>query len=114
MINLKLNGTKIPTPETDIQIDEIEISRAERTVSGRLVKDIIAVKKTYTLQYAGLLPSHALIFINAYRTGEPVTFEYEDVEGSHSKQVYIHPLPRSIYAPKPQYTKDITVTLEEV
>ena len=113
-MKLKLNGTEIPTPERDIQIDEIEISRAERTASGRLVKDIIAVKKTYTLQYAGLLPTDALTFINAYRTGEPVTFEYEDVEGSHSKKVYIHSLPRSIYAPKPQYTKDITVTLEEV
>jgi hypothetical protein len=114
MINLKLNGTKIPIPENDIQIDEIEISRAERTVSGRLVKDIIAIKKTFTLSYAGLLPADALTFINAYRIGEPVTFEYEDVEGSHSKQVYIHSLPRSIYNPKPQYTKNITVVLEEV
>ena len=113
-MNLKLNGIEIPTPETDVQIDEIEISRAERTVNGRLVKDIIAIKKTFTLSYAGLLPADALTFINAYRTGEPVTFEYEDVEGAHSKQVYIHPLPRSIYNPKPQYTKDITITLEEV
>ena len=113
-MKLKLNGTEIPIPENDIQIEEIEIAREERTANGRLVKDIIAVKKTYTLQYAGLLPSHALTFINAYRTGEPVTFEYEDVEGAHSKQVYIHPLPRSIYNPKPEYTKDITITLEEV
>lgn len=111
---MKLNGIEIPTPETDVQIDEIEISRAERTVSGRLVKDIVTTKLRFTLQYKGLLPNDALIFINAYRTGEPVTFEYEDVEGSHSKQVYIHPLPRSIYNPKPQYTKNITVILEEV
>ena len=114
MINLKLNGTKIPIPETDVQIDEIEISRAERTASGRLVKDIIAVKKTYTLQYAGLLPSHALTFINAYHNGNPVIFQYEDVTGTHSVEVYIQSLPRSIYNPKPEYTKDITITLEEV
>lgn len=113
-MNLKLNGTEIPTPENDIQIEEIEISRAERTASGRLVKDIIAVKKTYTLQYAGLLPSHALTFINAYRIGEPVTFEYEDVTGTHSVEVYIQSLPRSIYNPKPEYTKNIIITLEEV
>jgi len=114
MINLKLNGTKIPIPETDVQIDEIEISRAERTVSGRLVKDIIAIKKTFTLSYAGLLPADALTFINAYRTGDPVTFEYEDVTGTHSVEVYIQSLPRSIYNPKPEYTKDITITLVEV
>ena len=113
-MNLKLNGTEIPTPENDIQIEEIEIAREERMASGKLVKEIIATKLRFTLQYKGLLPNDALIFINAYRTGEPVTFEYEDVEGSHSKQVYIHPLPRSIYNPKPQYTKNITVVLEEV
>ena len=113
-MNLKLNGTEIPTPENDIQIEEIEIAREERMASGKLVKEIIATKLRFTLQYKGLLPNDALIFINAYRTGEPVTFEYEDVEGAHSKQVYIHPLPRSIYNPKPQYTKNITVVLEEV
>lgn len=114
MINLKLNGTKIPTPEDDVQIDEIEISRTERTASGRLVKDIIAIKNTYTLAYAGLLLDDALTFINAFRAGEPVTFEYEDVEGIQSKQVYVQSLPRKIYNPKPEYTKDVTIVLEEV
>ena len=113
-MNLKLNGTEIPTPENDIQIEEIEIAREERTASGRLVKDIIATKLRFTLQYKGLLPNDALIFINAYRNGEPVTFEYEDVTGTHSVEVYIQSLPRSIYNPKPEYTKDITITLEEV
>ncbi len=113
-MNLKLNGKDIPTPENDIQIEEIEIAREERVASGKLVKEIIANKLRFTLQYRGLLPAAALTFINAYRTGGSVTFEYEDVEGSHSVEVYIMPLPRSIYSPKPQYTKDVTVTLEEV
>jgi len=113
-MKLKLNGTEIPTPERDIQIDEIEIAREERMASGKLVKEIIATKLRFTLQYKGLLPNDALIFINAYRTGEPVTFEYEDVTGTHSVEVYIQSLPRSIYNPKPEYTKDITITLEEV
>jgi len=113
-MKLKLNGTEIPTPERDIQIDEIEIAREERMASGKLVKEIIATKLRFTLQYKGLLPNDALIFINAYRNGEPVTFEYEDVTGTHSVEVYIQSLPRSIYNPKPEYTKDITITLEEV
>lgn len=113
-MNLKLNGTEIPTPENDIQIEEIEIAREERMASGKLVKEIIATKLRFTLQYKGLLPNDALIFINAYRNGEPVTFEYEDVTGTHSVEVYIQSLPRSIYNPKPEYTKDITITLEEV
>jgi len=114
LINLKLNGTKIPTPENDVQIEEIEISAAERTASGRMVKDIIAIKNAYTLTYDGLLPADALTFINAFRSGEPVTFEYEDVEGLQTKQVYVQSLPRKIYNPKPEYTKDVTIVLEEV
>lgn len=111
---MKLNGINIPTPEEDLEIEEVEIGKSERTASGRLVKDMVTTKNTYTLPYRGLLPADALTFINLYRTGESVIFEYEDVEGTHSKEVYINPLPRKIYNPKPRYTKDVTVTLEEV
>ncbi|MBM7624786.1 hypothetical protein [Sporohalobacter salinus] len=113
MINLKLNGTKIPSPKEEVKIDPLEIAREDRMASGRKVKDIKTTKDTFTLDYDGLLPDDAMTFINAYRDGGPVTFEYEDVEGKQSKQVYIQPLPRKIYAPKPQYTKEITITLEE-
>ena len=114
MINLKLDGTKIPAPKNDVEIDPIEIARKDRMASGRKVKDIVVTKDVFTLNYDGLLPDDAMTFINAYRTNEPVTFEYEDVEGVQSKEVYINPLPRSIYNPKPQYSKNITITLEEV
>lgn len=114
MVNLKLNGISIPDPESDVQIEPIEIARAERTASGRMVKDIQVTKLRFSLPYAGLLPTAALTFLDAYETGEPVTFEYEDVQGTHLKQVYVQTLPRSIYNPKPEYTKDVTVVLEEV
>lgn len=109
---MKLNGNVIPDPENDMQIEEEEIGREERTASGRLVKDITTVKLTFALNYNGLLPADAMTFINAYRNS-PVEFEYEDFEGIHTKQVYVAPLPRSVYTPKPQYTKDIAITLEE-
>jgi hypothetical protein len=111
---VKLNGINIPTPREDMEIKETEIGKSERTASGRLVKDITTTKNTYTLSYKGLLPADALTFINLYRSGEAVIFEYEDVEGIHSKEVYINPLPRKIYNLKPQYTKDVTVIFEEV
>lgn len=110
---MRLNGNEIPDPENDMQIDPLEIVREDRTASGRKVKDIITEKDIFTLQYAGLLPLHAKIFIDARKISGPVEFEYEDVEGEHTKQVYVASLPRSVYLPKPQYTKDITITLEE-
>ena len=111
---MKLNGIEIPTPFSDVQIEEMEAAKEAVMASGKLVKDIISVRYNFTLQYRGLLPADALTFINIRNIGEPVTFEYEDVMGIHSTEVYIQPLPRSIYHPKPQYTKDITVILREV
>lgn len=111
---MKLNGIEIPTPENDVQIKEIEIAREERMASGKLVKDIVTTKLRFILTYKGLLPSDALTFINAFRAGKPVTFEYEDFEGLHTKLVFVQSIPRKIFNPKPQYIKDVTITLEEV
>ena len=111
---MKLNGIPIPTPENDIQIDHVEIARVSRTANARLTKDILAVKNTFKITYNGLLPADALTFINLFKAGKPVFFEYKDVEGVKMKEVYISSLPRSIYTPKPEYTKNITITLEEV
>lgn len=110
---MKLNGRTIPTPRQNIAIEYIEISRSERTVSGLMVKDIIAIKKQYTLSYTGLKPEEAQIFIDAYISGGPVEFEYVDVQGEQSVTVYVMSLPREIYSYRPNYTANITVALEE-
>lgn len=43
----------IPRPDS-FKISPIKIERAERTASGRLVKDVIAKKKQFQLSYKGL------------------------------------------------------------
>ena len=84
----------------------------KRTI-GRMVKDIIAVKRRFTLTYQGLTSEHALIFLNAYRSGRPVTFEYIDIQGVQTARVYIMSLPREIFTPRPRYTQNVTITMEE-
>lgn len=111
---MKLNGQTIPTPWQNVGIDYIEISKSERTASGRLVKDIVAIKKQFSIPYIGLKPSDAQIFINVYESGEPVEFEYQDLGQTKTAMVYVVGLPREIYSPKPDYTANITITLEEV
>ena len=110
---MKLNDQTIPTPKQNVAIDYIEISKSERTASGRLVKDIIALKKQFSISYRGLKPSDAQIFIDAYELGEPVEFEYQDLGQTKTVNVYIMGLPREIYSPKPDYTANVTITLEE-
>lgn len=111
---MKLDGKTIPTPRGNIGIEYIEISRSERAMTGRLVKDIIAIKRIFSIPYQGLVPNDALIFINIYKSGRAVEFEFEDIRGPEKATVYIQSLPREIYTPKPQYTQNITIALEEV
>jgi len=110
---LKLNGQTIPTPRENITIEYIEISRAERTITGRMTKDIITIKRRFTLVYQGLTSEQALIFLNIYRSGRPVTFEYIDIQGPQTARVYIMSLPREIFTPRPHYTQNVTITMEE-
>lgn len=110
---MKLNGHTIPTPKQNMNIDYIEIARSERTAAGRLVKDIIALKRQFSIPYHGLKPAEAQIFIDAYEAGEPVLFEYTDVQGEQTATVYVMSLPREIYSPKPNYTANVTIALEE-
>ena len=111
---MKLNGQEIPTPRQNMSIDYIEISKKERTITGRLVKDIVAIKRIFSITYQGLTPEQALIFIDAYRSGMAVSFEFEDIRGPETTTVYIQSLPREIYSHKPRYSQNVTITLEEV
>ena len=110
---MKLNGHTIPAPRQNIAVEYTEISRSERTVTGRLVKEKIGIKKRFTLTYHGLTPDQALIFINAYEAGKPIPFEYEDTRGTQKATVYVTSIPREIYSYKPRYTANVSITLEE-
>lgn len=110
---MTLDGQTIPTPRKNISVTLTEISRSERTVSGKMVKDIIGFKRQFSISYSGLKPADAQIFINIYQTGEPVVFNYDDVQGQQTAIVYVVGLPREIYSYKPDYTANITISLEE-
>ena len=110
---MRIDGKEIPTPRENMKIDYIEISRSERAITGRLRKEIVAIKRQFSIPYQGLSPEYATIFIDIYESGRPVLFEYEDVKGEQSAIVYITSLPREIYSPKPKYTQNITIGLEE-
>lgn len=109
---MKLNGIEIPRPQ-NFNIEPTEIAKVDRMASGRMVKDVVAIKNKYSLSYDGLLPADAKTFINIYQAGNAVSFEYEDSEGLHTVLVYLTSLPREIFIYKPEYTQNISIVLEE-
>ena len=110
---MKLNGFLIPEPE-DMKVNPVEYGVNARTASGRRVKDITAVKKSFTISYKGLKPATAAVFKNAYLSGNSVLFEYEDSDGPKSVLVDITSLPYSILKYNPNLNQNVTITLEEV
>lgn len=112
---MKLNNMTVQEPlNQNFKINPIEISKSERTASGRKVKDIIAVKDSFNLTYNGMKHADYIVFYNAFIAGNPVLFEYLDNDVAQIKTVYVTSIPRGIYQEKSAISHSITITLEEV
>lgn len=110
---MKLFSQTIPAPSS-VRISTTQIGKTDRTASGRKVKDIVAVKRTFELTYKGLKPSTMQFFLNAYLEGETGIFEYTDANGTNTVEVDIVDIPRELFKQKPNYSQNVTITLEEV
>lgn len=110
---MKLNGTEVLDPE-EMKVNPVEYGVSARTASGRYVKDIIAIKNSYTLTYKGLKSTTASVFKNVYLSGNSVPFEYKDSDGIKTVQVSITSLPYSILKHNTTLNQNVTITLEEV
>jgi hypothetical protein len=109
---MMLNGIEIPRPKK-FEINPTEISVSERTASGRKVKDIVAIKRYFNLSYTGLSAQSMKTFLDVYRAGKAVPFTYDAAEGSETVSVYLESLPHEVFLFRPQYSQNITITLEE-
>ncbi len=110
---MKLNSITIIEPES-MDINPVEYGVSARTASGKLVKDIIAVKNNYKLSYKGLKAATAKTFKDAYIAGTSVPFEYKDSDGTKTVTVNIVSLPYSILKYNTNLNQNVTITLEEV
>lgn len=110
---MRINGATIIEPKS-FDIDVQKISRTERTASGRLVEDIVAIKRTFQLKYNGLFRTEIQPFIDAQNLVESSTFEYQDGDVERTVKVRIGSIPMSPYWKTPTASQNITITLEEV
>jgi len=103
----------IPRPK-QMSVVDTEIAKAERTASGRLVKDIIAIKRKIQLKYDGLSAASFNLFRTYYEAGKPVNFIYDEAGLAKTIECYITEMPRRVFVYNPAYVSDVTVALEEV
>jgi hypothetical protein len=58
MVKILINGVAMPTP-TELQVGIMDISKAERNASGRMIIERIATKRKLFLTYAYITSSDA-------------------------------------------------------
>lgn len=108
-------GQEINIVDPDgFQIIPFKISKTNRTASGRLVEDIIAIKNNYVLRYIALDPEDINNFIQLFKDGNTLNFIYEDSGQEKIVRVNLNEMPRELFIYDWRYSKDITLTLEEV
>jgi hypothetical protein len=114
-MRLGLIGSEVEIQEPDgFSIDPFEIAREARTASGLLVKDIIAVKNRYTLSYEGFNPEDTIHIKDLLMSGQKLNFIYDDSGVEEQAYVYIKSFPRELFVHDYNYSKNITITLEEI
>jgi len=113
---LKLGGVELPTMSRSFSESEIEITREDRTASGRLVIDVIAVKKTFTVQYAIVTEEILSVINEVYKLGNPLNFVVERKSGELDEYtVRLHPYSRDrLILGDDWFWEGITLELEEV
>ena len=108
---MKINDINIVEPLQFNITDEI-LSVKNRTASGKLVEDIISIKKIFTLTYRGLKRSDLQQFLDVQ--GEDFTFEYTDNDITYTNTVKIGSIGRTINTEVNSVSTGIIITLEEV
>ena len=103
----------IPRPK-QMSVVDVEIAKVDRTASGKMVKDIKAIKKKIQFRYDGLTAASFNLFQTYYKAGKPVNFIYDEAGQTKTIQCYITEMPRNVFVHNTNYVSDITITLEEV
>lgn len=111
-LGLTGSETSIPAP-SGFKIDDQPISREGRTASGKLVKDIIAVKKKFTLDYAALTYSEVQLLLAEYQRCTFLSFIYPDCGSDKQCTVWFTSFPREKLLLATEYWGNFSITLDE-
>lgn len=115
MANLWLNEVLIPNMARSLKESDFEITREDRTASGRLVVDVIAVKKRFQLAFTTITDDLANQLLDISLTSV-LNFQVERRNGSiDSYWVKVRPFSRDrLIVGSIWLQQGISIELEEV
>ncbi len=103
----------IPAP-SDFKIESADAKiRTGRTASGRLVVDVVATKKRFTLGYKVLTTAQIEILLTEFDRREFLAFTYPDRGVDRTTTVWFAVFPRPRLLQQTEYWGEFEIVLEE-
>ena len=85
---LKIAGTTVKAP-SDLKVGRYDISKSERTSSGKMVMEIIATKRRVDVVWKMITDNELQTIIDTITANKPFfTLEYPDAGGSQTMTCY--------------------------
>lgn len=113
---LYLNNVLLPDPD-DFEIKETEISKDKRMASGKMLKEVIAIKKTFIIEYDSIKPVDLEKLKTLRAVGDFMEFRYFDNEVEKTATVWFNPFDKKMKLTDSEfqgkYWGDIKLELEE-
>lgn len=111
-----INETLLSPMSRGITVKDVEIVKEARTASGKLVTDVVAVKKKFVLTYKFVTHGILQTLANLYSTSKIATLKIEQPEGTiEVYSVRFRPFSRARYLIGNEwYWEGISIELEEV
>ena len=91
-----IDGTTIPTPQT-FNVSSFDIKRESRLASGRLVVDVVATKKSFSLTWVDLTGTEMDSLLNLLYANTFLDYTYPDETGSDTATVTKGDVPRELW-----------------
>lgn len=112
---MTINGITIKTP-TDLKVSVFRLTKSERTASGTMMMDIIAVKRRLDLSWAIISDTDLQTILNTLESRVFHTVIYPDPQGGDSKTItaYVGEINAQAWQKVGnRYWKDVSIALVE-
>jgi hypothetical protein len=97
------------------KIEEVELARVDRTASGKMAKDIVAVKKRFVLEYEMIDTPELNTFLYYYDLQTELYFTYHTESALKEHYILMQPIDRTRFRLVGEgLWTGVSVTLEEV
>ncbi|AVX31796.1 hypothetical protein CTH_2253 [Carboxydocella thermautotrophica] len=117
MALVTINGRAIADP-SDIEVGQYRISKAERTAAGKMMMEIIAIKRSVTLKYNLISEAALKTILDELESKTFHTLTYPDPQGSGGAKtitVYVGDIKESAWQTVGgvRYWRDVSIGLVE-